>query len=87
MAITIRKNTLQSIRRQAAQCYTRRMAKDRKKRKKQPRQQQSTIVHRYTAEVEEKKGKRKKLKIKAAVGAAIVIAGMLLVTLTQWLLF
>lgn len=74
------------MRGQAAQCYTGRMAKDRKKRKK-PSQQQSTTVHRYTAEIEEKKGKRKKLKIKTIVGAAIVIVGLLLATLAEWLFF
>lgn len=61
------------------------MAKNRKKRDKKYRGEsaaasQAATVHRYSAEAEDRKGRRKKLKIKT-IAAAILIGILLLVGL------
>jgi hypothetical protein len=53
------------------------MAKHRKQiRKGNKPQNQPTVVHHYTAEVEEKKDKRKKLKIKSLLGGVAALLGI-----------
>lgn len=58
------------------------MAKKRKKKSISRPQNQPAVVHRYSAEDEEKKSKRKKLKLK---GALLLIA-VLLAALITWLI-
>lgn len=55
------------------------MAKARKKSRKKktsPQQSRPTTIHRYTAEVEEKQDKRKKLKIKGIISVVVLGIGL-----------
>lgn len=51
------------------------MAQNRKQKRKKSGSQQNrpAVIHRYTAEDEDKKDKRKKLKIKGAIGAVALL--------------
>ena len=69
-------------------CYTKIMAKDRKKKRKKPSSSnQPPVVHRYNAEEEMKKDKRKKLKIRTIVTSIVLAIALLIYGLLEWLVF